>query len=241
MTAGDLWLEMTLAEVVPGVVGAGAVPKYTVSEVELMLEYIDLASNAARMVSQSNAGGYIISFDSFANVASSLEVGAAGMNILIPARYSSLKTLFTIVRETAKITTHTAASISGRTNLFGDGGCWYYNIGGKDIPSTPMKTNTEAAGEFVKALHAFGAQSHTSMFTCPSWIHARDGIYIIGADLERLPHKSKLSESGVDTLSTNTYLIGQFPAQTAQDQTIHTWGHFDGILVIQNGLASVQF
>ncbi len=43
MTAGDLRLELTLAEVVTEVVGAGAVPKYTVAEVELMLEYTDLA------------------------------------------------------------------------------------------------------------------------------------------------------------------------------------------------------
>ncbi len=163
MTAGDRQLELTLAEANTGVVAAGAVPKYTVSEVELMLEYTDLASDVARMVSQSNSGGYMIRFDSFANFASSLEVGAAGINILIPARYSSLKTLSTVVRETTKITTHTAASITGRTNLFGDGGSWYYNIGGKNIPSTQVKTSTEVAAELVKALHAFGAQSHTSL------------------------------------------------------------------------------
>ena len=78
------------------------------------------------------------------------------------------------------------------------------------------------------------------MLTRASWIQARDGTYIIAADLESLPHKSKLSESGVNTLSTNTYLIGQFTA-TQQNQTIHTWGHFDGILVCQNDLCSVQF
>jgi hypothetical protein len=87
MIAGDLRLELTLAEAKTGVVAAGAVPKYTVSEVELMLEYTDLASDAARMVSQSNSGGYMISFDSFAVFASSQETGAAGMNVLIPARY----------------------------------------------------------------------------------------------------------------------------------------------------------
>jgi len=57
MIAGDLRLELTLAEANTGVVVIGAVPKYTVSEVELMLEYTDLASDAARMVSQSNSGG----------------------------------------------------------------------------------------------------------------------------------------------------------------------------------------
>jgi hypothetical protein len=54
-----------------------------------------------------------------------------------------------------------------------------------------------------------------------TWNAARDGTYIIAADLESLSHKTKLSESGVNTLSTNTYLIGQIPA-TQQNQTIHT-------------------
>jgi len=58
------------------------------------------------MVSYSNSGGYMISFDSFAVFASPQESGAAGMNVLIPARYSSLKILFTVIRETDMITTH---------------------------------------------------------------------------------------------------------------------------------------
>jgi hypothetical protein len=232
MIAGDLRLELTLAEANTGVLAVGAVPKYTVSDVELMLEYTDLASDAARMVSQSNSGGYMISFDSFANFASSLETGAGGMNVLIPARYSSLKTLFTIIRETDKIATHTTRSISARSNLFGDAGSWYYSIGGKNIPSTPVKTNTEAAAEMCKALHAFGATSHTSLITRATWTAAQDGTYVIAADLESQPHKSKLSESGINTLSTNTYLIGQH-APTDENHTIHSFAHFEGILLIQ--------
>jgi len=51
MTAGDLRLETTLDNAVYGVVGAVASPKYTVSDVEMMLEYTDSASDAARIVS----------------------------------------------------------------------------------------------------------------------------------------------------------------------------------------------
>jgi hypothetical protein len=99
MTAGDLRLELTLANATDGVVVVGAVPNYIVEDVEMMLEYTDLASDAARMVNQSTSGGYMISFNFFAmNIASSIETGANNCNILIPARYSSLKTLFTIMR-----------------------------------------------------------------------------------------------------------------------------------------------
>ena len=66
----------------------------------------------------------------------------------------------------------------------------------------------------------------------------RDGTYIIAADLESQPHKSKLSESGINTLSTNTYLIGQFTA-TQENRTVNTFGYYDGILVISGGMASV--
>ncbi len=40
----------------------------------------------------------MISFDSFANYSSSLEAKTTNMNILIPARYNSLKTLITVIR-----------------------------------------------------------------------------------------------------------------------------------------------
>ena len=149
-----------------------------------MLEYTDLASHAACMVSQSNSGGYMILLDSFVNFASLLEVGTAGMNVLIPARYSSLKTLFTLVRETTKIGTHTTASIGGRTNLFSDTGQWYYSIGGGKFLSTPAKSYTDVAAELCEALHAFGAQSHISLLSRSTWTTGRDGTYIIAADLE---------------------------------------------------------
>ncbi len=65
-------------------------------------------------------------------------------------------------------------------------------------------------------------------------------IYIIAADLESQPHKSKLSESGINALSTNTYLIGQ-STQTSKARNIQTLARYHGILVIQRGLCSVQF
>jgi hypothetical protein len=86
MTAGDLRLELTLANVADGVVGAGSAPIYTIYDVERMLEYTDLAPDAARMFSNSNSGGYMISFDYFANLAFSVETRANNRNILIPAR-----------------------------------------------------------------------------------------------------------------------------------------------------------
>ena len=156
MTSGDLRLELTLANTANGIL-ADAARNWTVDSVELMLESTDLDSDAARMVSRSNSGGYMISFDSFANYSSSLESGTGTMNVLIPARYSSLKTLFTIIRNHENTGAVAKNTISERVNPFGDIGQWYFSTGGKNIPLTPVKTSTEAAAELCKALHAFGA------------------------------------------------------------------------------------
>jgi hypothetical protein len=153
----------------------------------------------------------MISFDSYANYASTVDVGATNANLLIPARYSSLKTHFTIFRLQSNIGLAAAKTISQRANPITDVGQWYYSIGGKNVPSTPVKSDAEAFAELSKALHAFSAIDHTCMITNANWV-AGDGTYIIATDLETMAHKSKLTESGINTLSSNTHLISQFGA-----------------------------
>ena len=243
MNGGDLRLELTLANAADGVVGSGnaaAARSWQVSDVELMLEYVELNSEAAKMISAQNAGGYMISFDSFANYASTVEQGATNMNTLIPARYSSLKTLFTVFRTQETIGKSTSTTISGRVNPFVSQGQWYYSIGGKNVPSTPVKTDTEAFAELSKALHIFGTIESTSMIKKSTWT-ATAGTYLVATDLETMAHKSKLTESGINTLSANTHLIGQFAGSTNKAVRVDTFAHYDGILIIQNGLCSVQF
>ena len=131
MTVGDLRLELTLANATDGVVVAGVVLLYNISDVEMMLEYTDLASHAARMFSQSKSYGCMIYFDSFASMASSIESGTHNCNIFIPARYSSLTTNFTIMRlkENIGLNAHIKNTITNRMNPFRDGGQWDYSIG----------------------------------------------------------------------------------------------------------------
>ncbi len=166
MSGGDLRLEITLANVSDGVVTTGRTSTgmfgWAVDSVELMLEYVELNSEASRMISAQNAGGYMISFDSFVNYASTVDVGATNSNILFPARYSSLKTLFSIFRLQSNIGLASAKTISQRANPVTDARQWYYSIGGKNGPSTPVKSDAEAFAELSKALRAFGAIDHTS-------------------------------------------------------------------------------
>jgi hypothetical protein len=99
--------------------GVTAASNYSVSDVEMMSKYTNLAFNVARMVSKSNPGGYMISFDSFANYSFSLEDKAINMNVLIPERYSSLKILFAIVRDSNNLSAYTKKTLSTRLYCFG--------------------------------------------------------------------------------------------------------------------------
>ena len=185
------------------------------------------------MISAQKAGGYAIIFDSFANYASTVIAGK-NANILIPARYSSLKTLFSVFRLRTDIGKADAKTISSRVSPITDDGQWYYSIGGKNVPSTPVKSNnTEAYAELSKAIHAFGAVDHTSMIQRSTWI-ASSGTYIVAADLETLAHKIKLTESEINTLSANTHLIMQFGGANglANAVRVDTFAHYDAILLI---------
>ena len=243
MSGGDLRLELTLANLNDAAIieGNSTGPKsWRIDNVELMLEYVELNSEAAKIISAQNAGGYMISFDSFANYASTIEAQATNTNVLIPARYSSLKTLFTIIRLQENIGASAKETISERLNAFADVGQWYYSIGGKNVPSTPVKSDTEAFAELSKAVHAFGSVDHTCVINRAEWV-AEAGAYVIAADLETMAHKSKLTESGINTLSTNTHLVSQFKGPLNKAARVDTFAHYDGILIIQNGICSVQF
>lgn len=237
--AGDLRLELTLANANDGIIAA-APRSWGVTQVTLELEYVELNSEAGRMISQQNAGGYVISGDSFANYASTISSGVSNANILIPARFSSLKTLFTMFRKQSNIASSSAKTVSERLNPYQSAGEAYYSIGGKNVPSTPMTSSTEMFAEVQKSLHTFGTVDSSSMLSRANY-SIQNGAFVLAQDLEALSHKSKVSENGINTLSTNTHLYSRFAGTTAYALRVDTFAHYDFVLLIQNGQASVRF
>ncbi len=75
-----------------------------------------------------------------------------------------------------------------------------------------------------------------------SWI-VESVTYVIAADLETLAHKSKLTESGINTLSSSTYLIMQSGGTNglAAAVRVESFIHYDAILLIPNGVCFMQF
>mmetsp|Transcript_36542 Transcript_36542/g.86823 ORF Transcript_36542/g.86823 Transcript_36542/m.86823 type:complete len:394 (+) Transcript_36542:478-1659(+) len=257
---GDLRLEIVLAEPNTGMVqvvddGAGdLIPPSTpttnswvVDRVELITETTELATDAAMMIEQANPNGYMISFDSFAHYTNNIAQGSQNVNALIPARFSSLKTLFSSMRYATTITNSAARSLSGKKNMFVTSaresrGQWYYSIGGKNMPATPVKNTTEAYAELQKALHAFGGANTTAIIRDDNWTQPDEGgTFVIAQDLEHIPHKSSVHESGVNTLAVDVYLLADFGSTAPFNIRLDTFAHHDALLVIQNGICSTRF
>ena len=244
--AGDLRLELTLAGPNdPFVSPSGQTPSWTVDEMELLLEYVELSDTATAMIAQQNPNGFFLTFDSFGSYSATITVGATAINILIPARYSVLKTLLTSVRNDGNKGA-TLRTITDRENVFVtssnfDNGEWYYSIGGKNLPATPVKTATEGYSEMMKSQHALGSVSAPTMLSTSSWRSRNNGTFIIAQDLEYLHGKSSRASNGVNTLSVNTHLIGRLGAATATNtHTVDTFAHYEGVLMVINGVAQVQ-
>eukprot|EP00873_Tetraselmis_striata_P034641 jgi/Tetstr1/454905/TSEL_041769.t1 len=239
MTGGDLRLELTLAATNAAVVGTA--PDWEIGNVELQLEFVEVTSEVDRMIQQANPR-YVISYESFANYTNSIQADEGQINKLIPARFSSLKTLYTIFRKHADLTLAASKSVSTRTTCGLKN--WYYSVSGENIPQTPVREEVETFAELMKAMHTFGSTQNTSLINLTSWKNnsggSASGTFAIGQNLEVLSHKSTLTESGKNTLNTNCYLLGTVtPGSTAYQ--ISTYAHFDAVLIIENGVATSAF
>eukprot|EP00873_Tetraselmis_striata_P001624 jgi/Tetstr1/421888/TSEL_012788.t1 len=239
MTAGDLRLELTLAATDAAVVGVG--PIWEINNVELQLEFVEVTSEVDRMIQQANPR-YVISYEFFADYTNTVESTHKQINKLIPARFSSLKTLYTIFRKHDDLTAAASKSVTSRPT------CglvnWYYSVSGENIPQTPVREAVESFAELQKALHVFESADNNSIFNLANYTGAAggaaDNAFAIDHSLEVLSHKSTLTESGKNTLNTNCYLMGSVTTGIAAYQ-LSTWAHFDAVLIIESGVATTAF
>lgn len=78
------------------------------------------------------------------------------------------------------------------------------------------------------------------MLNKTTWNLNNGGAYFIAQDLEYLNGKSACASNGVNTLAVNTHLIGRLAAPASGTQTVDMYAHFEGVLMVINGIAAVQ-
>ena len=89
----DLRLELTIENAIQAAVQGTGTPSFTRNT------YIDIDPAVASQLEQAVGGRYIISSESWRNYTSILPASRSGDSVLIPARYSSLRTLLHVWRD----------------------------------------------------------------------------------------------------------------------------------------------
>jgi hypothetical protein len=145
--ATDLRLELTVENAIQAVVHATGTPSFTVNNMQLILTYIDIDGSVASQLEQAVGGRYIISSESWRNYTSILPASRSGDSVLIPARYSSLRTLLHVWRDYADNSDQTKYWLSARSNPFYSSSSVrsqiQYSIGAVLVPQTPVKFVSE--------------------------------------------------------------------------------------------------
>lgn len=251
MTGGDLRLEIELASNTNGVVHAVNEAVWSISNVELLLEYGELTPSATESIMRAYPD-FVFNFDTFENSAQTV-ASATQAQVLIPARYSRLKTLYSTFRNTAVINVAAAKTVSNRSNP--SMSSWYYSVGGVHYPPTAVSSTAAGDGqgglndcesfcELTKAYHGLGdrhdVQINLAEFNQTYGAVTDDAAHAIGMDLEWLTNKSHSAISGIDTKTLNTYLIASWASAPGYTQQIDTFAQFDAVAFLRSGVMDVR-
>lgn len=225
---------------------------YKVSNIALQLEYIDLMPSVfAQLVSES--GGVLKVHGTAINNYQTTTAISSSQSLLIPARYSSVKSLLTTFRLTSNLTSPKLE------NSIGDRAFPYikdYNfvIDGRNIPAVPVRcSNSSSSGQqfggevFSELMKVFGgthAPTFDCVFTATNYLEATGtagtGAFVLGLDFEE-DQAGHAIISGIDTNSSNIYLnMNQHTTSLAL--TVDTFAMYDIICSfdVQNGTMSLS-
>lgn len=242
----DLRLELTIEAATQAVVQATGTATFTLNNVQLILTYVDVDPVVASQVEQAVGGRYIISTESWRNYTSILAANRTSDSVLIPARYSSLRTLLHTVRDSANATDQTKYWLSARSNPFYSTtnvpSSIQYAIGSSLIPQTPVKYVSEMYMNTQQAFHQLGSiqagsRINYTNWTQPSYYGATSGFmgtFAFAQNFDSFLNKSDSLTVGMNTINSPTFLQITYPASVAAAQRLDTWAHFDMVLDISD-------
>ena len=176
----DLRLELTIENAVQAVVQAANT--YIQPRSALLLHSsclrtsrLRLAPDMAQQLEVATGGRYMVSTESWRNYQTILPATRTGDSVLIPARYSSLRTLLHTFRDNANNSDQSKWWLSARTNPFysstGATCSLQYQMGNNLVPMSPVKGGVaETWLNTQQAFHNLGSISPGSRCSINNWV-----------------------------------------------------------------------
>jgi hypothetical protein len=231
---------LTLASDNTALVQPAVATTFTVSEVYLDAEVVELSSEAIQVVEMANKsiGSDIqIPVRQFQNFIYTLPSGTSGNSEYvsqIDARFSSCNGIIFCPRNATS--SATGYSVTSRVNPYSK---FQVRIGNSYYPPKPLEKFNEFFTESQKYMHSlnsldnFGSVNATVYSTNDSATVDYVNKFFLALDLESYPNKSELLYDGVSTINDSIYILGT----TQSDDLVNTiqvdcFVNFDCILSI---------
>lgn len=193
---------------------AGGTNEYTLSNVALMFEYVDVESSVFQQLVAEGGGVLKTAGIGVANFSTTLSAATTSNSILIPARKSAVKHIWNVIRRSDTLTSSSANSVSAR--LFPNARQLYWTVAGKQYPQIPIRcansggtafAGGEVMAELLKTMRNLHANNVDCVFDAPAYLNnsglLETASFIAGFSWET--DEDPLSISGIDTNSSNIY------------------------------------
>lgn len=163
---------------------------FNITNVELQLEYVEVASDVQSAIEASTGGQYVMSFDSYFNIQNAVPAGTSSFTQMIGAKFSSVKTVLSTFRDGFALNQHHLSGLS-RLNPFSttpnrpefysghlannyetkyaNGSGWYYSIGATHYPNKPIRSDEETYYEALKSGHLVAVQNAPGNINKNTW------------------------------------------------------------------------
>lgn len=260
MTAAPLRIELVLQDNINKVMnfsaGAPTNGAYTLSNVEFIGEFLELPDSAIAAVKAGSSSPLQMVVPDYRayTFSQSLPSGTATtVSMPIPAKFSSLKSIFVNHRVSTGATGFYPCS-SGTLGLTQ----YQFRIGSEVLPSNPPLTTADF---FTEAAKCFGSVADAdyqpavdrdayivdypvALTTYAQGMATNSGSFLVGIDCESYQNADKTSIfAGMNTNTSDIFYIPQHTHSTGANITANytAFAAFDSVLVTENGVAYSRF
>ena len=252
LQADSLRIQVTLEDPEKALVCTGGTTcKYVLEDMGYVCQFVELTSAVCGAILQdglANGGGALkISSESFRGFESTLPTESTGFSIQVPARFSSLNSIYSCWRQTDNVSAIGKKSITGRVQPKGLG--YQYRIGSSLTPSQPVKSSPAALMEVLKTFNAVSASNFQSSITETNWDVLTDassaqtndtGAFFIGLETSLFANAADIVDSGKQTISEVVQLEGTCTKMKGT-MTVNNFARFDMAIIVSDGLATTVF
>eukprot|EP00611_Tribonema_gayanum_P029761 TRINITY_DN805_c0_g1_i11.p1 TRINITY_DN805_c0_g1~~TRINITY_DN805_c0_g1_i11.p1 ORF type:complete len:432 (-),score=53.93 TRINITY_DN805_c0_g1_i11:908-2203(-) len=206
-------------------------------------------SQITQMVNQSSGGAYTFNAEIFRNYRNVHPGGQFTNSLLIPARFSSLKALFTVFRESSTLEDPARYSKDFIRAYLKN---YQLKVGSSWVNPQPVDCTLNAVPAYMELKKTFCGltnQAMPTLITLADWqkdtstapsTSANSGAFIIGVELEPFSNNKLLS--GTSTVGTNMFLDLAFDTtQTIPALTVDSFVQADALFTIGGGQMTVSF